>query len=130
MLDKDTYAAWTAVFNEGGSTYEGDWSEGSVIKFLGPDVNDPSVVGGMVCRVAANRVNEFVSLTAIAEIVRGVEHDKSEAWNDYFENYTFEDAEGGTRLSIDIAVPDEFADMFNEMWPKALQRLKEIAERS
>jgi len=36
MLNKDTYEKWTDVFMPG-SSYVGDWTEGSKILFLAPD---------------------------------------------------------------------------------------------
>lgn len=39
-------------------------------------------------------------------------------------------ADGTTELRIEITnIPDDYADMFNEMWPKALESLKEICEK-
>jgi hypothetical protein len=39
------------------------------------------------------------------------------------------DADGGTQLDIEVDTLDEFRDMFGESWPRALQKLKELAER-
>ena len=46
MLEDTTYREWTKPFNET-SYYEGDWSEGSKILFLGTD-KDGKVNGGNV----------------------------------------------------------------------------------
>ena len=46
------------------------------------------------------------------------------------ENYTLEDKDGGTEVIIDLLnLPEEYKDMFNDMWPKALEKLKEISEK-
>lgn len=46
------------------------------------------------------------------------------------ENYTLHDKDGGTEVSIDLLnLPDEYAGMFNDSWPKALEKLKELAEK-
>jgi hypothetical protein len=67
----------------------------------------------------------------IGMINNGVEDTTSEEvkkWSPSHENYTFADKDGGTELSVDMDVADEYKTMFEEMWPKALQLLKELVE--
>lgn len=125
MLDDVTYREWTTVFSPG-SYYQGDWSEGSKMLFLGPSPEDGKE-GGMAAIVKENRPQEFMSLEYHAEIRDGVEVPME---GNGFENYSLKDKEGGTEVSIDLLnLPDEYADMFNEAWPKALETLKELAEK-
>lgn len=125
MLGDATYREWTAAFMPG-SYYRGDWSQGSKMLFLGPDPNG-GAEGGMVATVKDNRPHEHISLEYVAEVKGGVEtplHPGS------FENYTFTDNGGGTDVSVELLnMPDEFAPMFEESWPKALETLKRIAEK-
>jgi uncharacterized protein YndB with AHSA1/START domain len=127
MLEDATYREWTKPFNET-SYYEGDWSEGSKILFLGTD-KDGKVNGGMYSRIAKNIPFEYVSIEHLGEIHDGVEKPWGGPENG-FENYKFEDVAGGTELTVDLTgIPDEYADMMNEMWPKALEVLKAISEK-
>jgi hypothetical protein len=124
MLSDATYREWSAVFMPG-SYFKGDWSEGSMMQFLGPSPTGEGE-GGMVSVVKENRPEEFISLEYHGEIFNGVETTYE---NPGYENYTLKDAEGGTEVLIDLLMlPDEFAEMFNDSWPKALEKLKEIAE--
>ncbi len=130
MLEDKTYREWTTVFSPG-SYYKGDWKKGSKILFLGPG-QEHQGEGGRVSRIAENIPNEFISIEHLGEVVNGVEDTTSEKvkqWNGAHEDYTFKDANGGTDLTIDIDVSKEYKDMFNGMWPAALQKLKEIAEK-
>jgi hypothetical protein len=130
MLDDVIYREWTLPFNESGSYYVGDWSEGSKMIFLGPDPEKG--VGGMVSRIKENRPYEFMSIEHVGEISNGVEDTESEAvqkWKGAHENYTFEDEEGGTKLTIDLDMTEEFKDYMEAAWPKALEILKELAEK-
>jgi uncharacterized protein YndB with AHSA1/START domain len=132
MLEDATYREWTAPFNPGGSYYEGDWSEGSTMRFIGPDPKDPTKLGGMLAEVAANRPNEFISLRHYGMIQDGVEDttsDEVKKWTPAFENYTLRDVDGGTEVAVDVDTNEEYKEMFAEMWPKALAKLKEICER-
>lgn len=124
LLEDATYREWTTVFMPG-SHFEGDWSEGSKMLFLGPDP-EGGKEGGMAAMVKENRPQEFISLEYHAEIRNGVETPME---GNGFENYTLEDKDGGTEVSIDLlGLPEEYKDMFNDAWPKALEKLKEIAE--
>lgn len=126
MLDAETYKEWTVPFSPG-SNYEGDWEQGSEIKFL-----DESKKGGMYSRIAESRKYEFVSIEHLGMINDGVIDTTSEEvkkWTPAFENYTFTEVDGGTEVSVEMDVNEEYKTMFEEMWPKALQLLKQIAER-
>ncbi len=127
MLEKDTYQEWTVPFHEG-STYDGNWEEGSEMKFTGPD--EDGSVSGMYAVIAANRPHEFVSIKHGGEF----KNDEKIPWpvvdgQEGYENYTFKDIDGGTEVIVELMVLREWKDMFNEMWPKALAKLKEIAEK-
>ena len=124
MLEDATYRDWTSVFMPG-SHYEGDWSEGSTMRFLGPSENGEKE-GGMVAVVKEHRPQEFLSLQYHAEIRDGIEVPMPGTG---FENYSLSEKDGGTEVSIDLlGLPDEYAGMFDESWPKALERLKELSE--
>lgn len=130
MLQDVTYRKWTAPFHPG-SYYTGDWSEGSKILFLGPS-DDGTGDGGMVSRIAENRLHEFISIEHLGLVTNGIEDTTSEEvkkWTPAFENYTFANDGAGTKLSIDLDTNEEFKDMFEGLWPKALQILKELCEK-
>lgn len=131
MLDDATYRQWTKAFNEG-SRYEGVWETGSEMKFIGCDENGKES-GGMYSRIKEARPYEFVSIEHLGMINENGEIDTTsesvKKWTPAFENYTFKDVDGGTEVLVEIDISDEWKDMFNDMWPKALVKLKEIAER-
>ena len=131
MLADETYRQWTSPFNPGGSYYKGDWSQGSKILFLGPS-EDGKGEGGMVSRIQENREHEFISIEHVGLVGNGVEDTTSEAvekWTPAFENYTFTDKDGGTLLLIDGDINEEYKALFEGMWPKGLQILKELCEK-
>jgi len=129
MLDDATYRDWTSAFNPG-SYFKGDWSQGSKMLFLGPDPRTGQE-GGMVSRVAENRQPEFLSIGHMGLVMNGVEDTSSEEakkWAPAFENYTFNEKDGGTELLIDLDTNENMSNEFKQMWPKALERLKELVE--
>jgi uncharacterized protein YndB with AHSA1/START domain len=129
MLQDATYRIWTSAFNPKGGWYEGDWSEGSKILFLGP--GEDGKLEGMVSRIAENRPHEYISIEHVGLMKDGKEDTTSDAvkkWAPAFENYTFTDRNGATEVLVDMDIDDDYKAMFEDMWPKALQKLKELAE--
>jgi hypothetical protein len=131
MLDDKPYREWTKAFNEG-SYYKGSWEKGSKILFLGPDP-ETGEEGGMVSRIAENKPYEYISIEHLGIVQNGVEDTTSEEakkWAPAFENYTFNEKDGKTEVLVDMDIDEKEAEMFSKMWPEALKKLKEIAERS
>jgi len=131
MLDDKTYRVWTEAFTPG-SHYVGDWSKGSKILFLGLDPKTGQM-GGMVSRIKENRLHEYISIEHLGMVQDGQEDTTSEAvkaWAGAHENYTFKEKDGKTEVLVDMdSSGGDFEEMFKDMWPKALQKLKELAEK-
>ncbi len=128
MLDIDTYRLWTDVFAPG-SHYVGDWSEGSKMLFTADEAGEMS---GMVSRIKENKPYKYISIEHIGILQDGKEDTSSKAakdWAGALENYTFKEIDGKTEVLVDIDTEDEYKEMFQIMWPKALLKLKELAER-
>lgn len=133
MLDDATYREWTLEFNAAGSWFEGSWEEGSAMKFMGPDPVTGKI-GGMNSEIAVNRYLEYISIHHLGTITDGqatTATPEAPAWEDGYENYTFTDlGNQTTKLDVSLDLPDEWATMFDEMWPKALAKLKAMCESS
>ena len=129
ISNKSTYEQWTALFNPT-STYEGSWTKGTKMLFIGVDENGEK--GGMVSRIVDNIPNRFVSIQhyglykANKEITEGPEVEK---WANGYENYSFEENNDSTTLTVDVDVNDDFLDYMNETYPQALEKLKELCEK-
>lgn len=124
-----TYEQWTSEFNPT-STYEGSWEKGSKIRFIGTDENGKQ--GGMVSEIADNIPYKFVSIRHYGTLDGEIEITESpevEKWAGGFENYSFEEHNGVTTLTVESDVIEEFLDYFNSTWPKALKKLKQLAEK-
>jgi len=124
MLDDKTYRIWTEAFAPG-SYYKGDWNKGSKILFLAPGEKGEM---GMVSRIKDNRKYEFISIEHLGDVKDGKEYTGT-SWAGALENYTFKENNGKTEVLIDVDSTEDFKELFQGMWPKALQKLKELAER-
>jgi uncharacterized protein YndB with AHSA1/START domain len=129
MLDEKTYQSWTDAFMPG-SHYVGDWSEGSRMLFLAPDKTGK--MSGMVSRVREISPPEHVSVEHIGIVQEGKEDTSSEAvksWAGTHEDYTLKDIRGKTEVLVDMDSDDENREMFQNVWPKALKKLKDLVEQ-
>ena len=129
MIADETYRDWTSAFHPG-SYFKGDWTKGSKILFLGPGQDGKE--GGMVARIAENVKNKYISIEHLGlygdgqEVTSGPE---VESFAGATENYSFVDLGEKTLLKVDMEISGEYKEMFEKIWPKALQRLKEICEQ-
>jgi hypothetical protein len=126
LWDDASYRAWTSVFAEGSRAVT-DWKKGSKVLFLDGKNN------GMVSTIVENIPNEYMSIKHLGEVKDGVEDIESakvSEWSGAKENYTLETVNGKTELTIDMDEPPaEFKDYFLETFPKALNKVKELAEK-
>lgn len=131
VTNVESYKEWTSVFCPG-SYLKGDWTKGSKMLFLGPDP-ETGKEGGMVSEIAENILHKYISIKHNGMINEGIEDttsDKIKEWAPSFENYTFEKiSDNETKFTLDMDSTEEYYDYFIEAWPKALEKLKEIAER-
>lgn len=122
------YEQWTAEFNPT-STYEGTWEKGSKMYFIG--TGEDGKRGGMVSEIEENIPNKFVSIRHYGllqedkEITTGAEVEK---WAGGHENYSYEENNGITTVTVEVDVAENFIDYYNTTCPKALEKLKEMCE--
>lgn len=114
LNDKSTYEYWARTFHPT-STFEGGWKKGDKILFDGIDENGKK--SGMVCEVADNIPGRFVSirpyglLDGEVEITSGA---LAGSWTGGRENYSFAGQNGTPTLTVEIDVPDDYVEYFNE----------------
>jgi uncharacterized protein YndB with AHSA1/START domain len=129
MLDEGKFSEWTAEFNPS-SHFIGSWEKGAKIIFLGADKDGST--GGMVSRIKENIPGRFISIEHLGVIQNGkeiLEGPEIDGWAGALENYSFEEVNGKTMVSVDMDANQEFKAYFIETWPKALKKLKDICEK-
>jgi uncharacterized protein YndB with AHSA1/START domain len=120
LWDDLSFRDWTSAFAEGSHAIS-DWHEGSPIQFLAPGGT------GMSAVIETKRPNELMSFRHIAEIKDGKEQPPAE-WSGALETYRLEERDGSTTLSVELDAADEYREMFETTFPKALARVKTLAE--
>jgi uncharacterized protein YndB with AHSA1/START domain len=128
LKDKSTYEHWTSAFNPT-STYEGTWEKGSKIHFVGVDENGKK--GGMVSEIKEHQPAKFISISHYGFLDGEIEvttGEQVEKWAGGHENYSYQENNGITTVTVDIDTLDEYLDYFNNTYPMALDQLKALSE--
>lgn len=126
LWEDSNYRKWTSVFTEGSYAKTDNWKEGSMVLFL------DGKGSGMVSMVAANKPNEFMSFKHLGIVKEGKEDLTSEQvkeWAGAVESYRLNGTNGKTELTVEMDITDEFKDYFEDIWPKALEKVKELSEK-
>src|SRR5438046_2070287 len=69
----------------------------------------------------------FVQLKNVGELNNGIEETKD--WDEARDSYRLKEKNGVTELDVEMDAIAEFEQYFNDTFPKALNRLKQIAEQ-
>lgn len=125
LWDDENYRKWTSVFCAT-SYAETDWNEGSKVLFLDGQGS------GMVSRIESKKPNEFMSFLHLGLVKDGAEDtesDKAKPWAGAHENYTLKGENGVTELIVEVDVNEDFKKYMLETFPKALEQVKNLAEK-
>jgi hypothetical protein len=119
--DED-YRTWTTPFMEG-SYAVSDWNEGSKISFLTPSGD------GMFGVIQTKKNNEQMLFKHLGEVKGGKEELKN--WEDATEGYHLQETDGITQLNVTLTfdLNPQFEEYFKKTFPKALEIVKELAEK-
>ena len=125
MLTHGSYEIWSGAGWEG-STYEGEWKEGENIRFASPDGE------GTLVYIKELKPAAIIRADHIALLKKGGEEDRTseeaKTWIGSQENYFFNERNGVTELTVEIVCNPQWEKMFNDGWPAALEKLKQLCE--
>jgi len=124
LWDDANYQNWTSAFSEGSAAIS-DWNQGSKIYFIGPNG------AGMSSKISIKKPFDTMAFIHISELKDFKEippTDETKSWSGSEERYDLTENNGITTVNVTIDIVDQFAEYFNQAFPKALQKVKEIAE--
>jgi len=124
MWDYNTYCQWTRPFSDG-SYAVSDWKQGSKVHFLVPSG------GGMYSKISRMEKNKCMVFKPIGEIKNFEElepTDEMKSWQEGAESYFLEEENGSTLLTVELDTIEQYADMFNDAFPKSLEIIKQLSE--
>lgn len=124
LWDDKTFKIWANLLDEG--TYMvGELIEGNQIQFIS------SINGyGVTSLVEKVVPNEYLLLKHSADTQNTGKNERDKQWTGGEEIYSLTENNGVTTLLATFDVPAELEQYFNDAYPRAFNKIKELAEAS
>jgi hypothetical protein len=123
LWEDKTFRDWANIIDEG--TYMvGDMKEGDEIQFI-----SGSSGYGVTSLIEKLEPYEFVLLRHMVDTKESGTQEREQEWTGGQESYSLTERDGNTTLMVELDAPPEQAETFEERLPKALVRVKELAEK-
>jgi uncharacterized protein YndB with AHSA1/START domain len=119
LWDDKTFRDWASFIDEG-MYMVGEIKKGNEVQFISPSGY------GVTSLIEKLVQHELVSFRHMADTKDSGEREKE--WTGGQESYSFVETEGITTLTVDIDVPPGQEETFKNRFPKALERVKTLAE--
>lgn len=124
LWNEKSYIEWTSAFAEG-SKVESNWEEGGKILFLNAE-NE-----GMIARIQEKKKPEKMAFTHLGMVDKNGKEDFEsplvKAWSGAEEIYILEENGEKTRLRVTMDMDEGHEEFFDNAWPKAFEKLKDLA---
>jgi uncharacterized protein YndB with AHSA1/START domain len=123
LWSDETFRDWAGIIDPG--TYMmGILKEGNEVQFISSE--NGYGVTSLVEKLVAN---EFLLFRHHADTQESGKQAREKEWTGGKESYSLVESEGVTTLTAAFDVPPELEDYFKVNYPKALERVKQLAER-
>lgn len=124
LWDDATFREWAGVIDPG--TYmEGELKVGGSVQFISAENGY-----GVTSHVDEVKRGEYIQLSHVADTQDAGERERDDEWTGGKESYSLTEQDGITTLVATFDVPLKMEAYFNEAYPKAFARVKELAEGS
>lgn len=122
LWQDETFRQWAGIIDPG--TYMvGDLKEGSEVQFISAENGY-----GVTSLIAALVPGEFLLLKHRADTQESGKQERENEWTGGEESYLLTEKDGVTILTVRFDVPLELEEYFDINYPKALERVKVLAE--
>jgi len=125
LWDDASYREWTSVFGDG-SYAVSEWKEGNKIQFISAEGDG---MFSLIFKMVPNELMSFKHLGIVKNGVEQPEDEETKKWSGAMETYTMTEKETSTELSVTIDVTEDHEPFFRDTFPKALDRVKTLAEK-
>ncbi|HTE57883.1 MAG TPA: SRPBCC domain-containing protein [Verrucomicrobiae bacterium] len=123
LWQDQTLREWAGIIDPG--TYmSGELKEGKEVQFISSE--NGYGVTSLVERLVAH---EFLLLRHQADTQGSGEKERAQEWTGGKESYSLVEKDGTTTLTAVFDVPSEMEEYFKDTYPKALERVKVLAEK-
>jgi hypothetical protein len=124
LWQDETFREWAGLIDPG--TYMvGDLQEGNEVQFISSENGY-----GVTSLVEKLTAGEFLLLRHQADTQEAGNQEREKEWTGGKESYSLAEKDGATTLTVTFDVPPEMEEYFKINYPKALERVKVLAERT
>lgn len=127
LVDPGLYRQWANVFSNN-AQFKGEWKEGEQIEFSDPDLGGTiALIEKLVLydRIETKHVAMFGKDKAMESAAASEDAKK---WIGTQEDFYLDEADGITRLKVEIRTHKDFEQMFNGAYPLALEKIRGLVE--
>lgn len=103
----------------------GDLKQGNEVQFI-----SAANGYGVTSLIETLVINEFLLLRHSADTQDGGKRERKNEWTGGEESYSLTEKDGMTTLTVAFGVPPELEDYFTVNYPKALEKVKSLAEKT
>jgi len=122
LWEDKTFRQWAGIIDPG-THMIGDLKEGNEVQFISGNGY------GVTSLVEQLAPGEFLLLRHSADTQEEGKQEREKEWTGGEESYRLAEKDGTTTLTIAFDVPTEMEEYFKTNYPKALERVKELAEK-
>jgi uncharacterized protein YndB with AHSA1/START domain len=122
LWQDETFRQWAGIIDPG-THLVGELKEGNEVQFISGNGY------GVTSLVEKLTTNEFLLLRHRADTQDTRNRERAQEWTGGTESYSLAEKDGATTLTVSFDVPSEMKEYFEVNYPKALERVKALAER-
>lgn len=125
LWNDNSYRIWASIFFEGSYLVAKNWEEGSKVLFLAPDQS------GIYSLIVKHIPNQIIQFQHIGTVLKGQEQpidEETKKWSGATEIYSVSEGTTHYTLTIELDVMEEHLDFMTDKLPKALKKIKSLAE--
>ena len=122
LFDDKTFRDWGNIIDEG-QYMVGELVEGNEVQFI-------SSSGFGVTSVIEKLIpHEYIAFKQVADTLDSGAQEREKEWAGGTESYELIEKNGSINLTVKIDVPPGLEEIFKDRFPKALERVKTLAEK-
>ncbi|MEO5927727.1 MAG: SRPBCC domain-containing protein [Patescibacteria group bacterium] len=122
LWEDKTFRDWGSIIDEG-QYMVGELAEGNEVQFI-----SGSSGYGVTSLIEKLIPNEYVAIRQSADTKDSGKQEREKEWTGGTETYELTENDGVTALDVHIDVPPGLEEIFQDRFPKALERVKVLAE--
>ena len=122
LFDDKTFRDWGNIIDEG-QYMVGELAEGNEVQFISSEGL------GVTSFVEKLIPHEYIAFRQVADTMDSGKQEREKEWTGGKESFELSEKNNSTNLTVNIDVPPGLEEIFQDRFPKALERVKILAEK-